>query len=150
MNWNFIRLTFEVSLNSAPTSDFNTGRKDQVNKIEVFGSMNVTFESKTTLIKESGILGPLINSPDAKVHYDSSVTFSTRRYSSLDVRFSRIILNFPIGQALSSSKIYCQSVVSRQVTNALIKIDNYGRIKSIRDFSGKLTFSIVLKIFPKI
>ena len=45
-----------------------------------------------------GQLGELMTTPSVRVHYDSSVVFSHRRYEQLDARFTRIILNFPIAQ----------------------------------------------------
>ena len=83
-------------------------------------------------------IGSLVTLPNAKVFFDSELIISDRRYGTLDVRFSRIILNFPISDALSNSKVYCKSTVSQLVTNALIKVDFYSKLASLKQFSGML------------
>ena len=87
---------------------------------------------------QSEHIGSLITSPNIKVFFDSDLIVSNRRYGTLDVRFSRIILNFPISDALSNSKVYCKSTVSQLVTNALIKVDFYSKLASLKQFSGKI------------
>ena len=81
-------------------------------------------------------IGSLVTSPNVNVYFDSELLVSDRRYGTLDVRFSRIILNFPISDALSNSKVYCKSTVSQVVTNALIKVDFYSKLVSLKQFSG--------------
>ena len=71
------------------------------------------------------------------IFYDSSFVSTKRIYPNLDLRFSRIILNFGIDQTLKNALLYCQSAISKNVTSTFIKLNEYTKRTDIKAMAGK-------------
>ena len=84
-----------------------------------------------TLAAWMGKLGELMTTSSVRVHYDSSVVFSHRRYEQLDARFTRIILNFPIEQAKGSNLNYFNFITF--LKNPII---SPGKLKNLLSIGG--------------
>ena len=70
------------------------------------------------------------------IFYDTSFVANKRLYGNLDMRFSRIILNFGLDEALQNALLYCQSAISKDVTSTFIKLKEYTKRTDMKAMAG--------------